>query len=65
MFICAYICLILFIYCLCGVTCAAYGSFQARGQIGALATGLHRSHSNTKSEPCLRPTPQFTATLDP
>ena len=44
---------------------AAYGSSQARGPIGAAAAGLHHSHSNTRSELCLRPTPQVTATLDP
>ena len=43
----------------------AYGSFQARGQIGASAAGLHHRHSNAGSEPCLRPTPQLTAMLDP
>ena len=42
-----------------------YGGSQARGPIGAVAAGLHHSHSNTGSEPCLRPTPQLTATLDP
>ena len=44
---------------------SAYGGFQARGQIGAIATGLHHSHSNAGSEPRLRPTPQVTATPDP
>ena len=29
----------------------AYGSFQARGQIGAAADGLCHSHSNVDSEP--------------
>ena len=29
------------------------GSSQARGQIRAVATGLYRSHSNNRSEPCL------------
>ena len=29
----------------------AYGSSRARGQIGAAATGLCHSHSNSKSEP--------------
>ena len=29
----------------------AYGSSQARGQIGATAAGLHHSHSNAGSEP--------------
>ena len=31
----------------------AYGSSQARGQIGAAAASLHHSHSNSGSEPCL------------
>ena len=34
----------------------AYGSSRARCQIGAAASGLHYSHSNAGSEPCLRPT---------
>ena len=41
---------------------AAYGGSQARGQIGAVATGLRQSHSNAGSEPRLQPTPQLTAT---
>ena len=28
------------------------GSSQARGQIGAVAAGLHHSHSNVGPEPC-------------
>ena len=32
-------------------------SSQARGQIGAVAAGLHHSHSNARSKPCLPPTP--------
>ena len=40
----------------------AYGDSQARGLIGAVATGLHQSHSNAGSE---QPTPQPTATPDP
>ena len=43
----------------------AYGGSQSRGLIGATATGLHHSHSNARSEPCLRLTPQLTATPDP
>ena len=31
----------------------AYGGSQARGLIGAVATGLHHSHSNTRSKPRL------------
>ena len=34
-------------------TPAAYGGSQARGPIGTVATGLHHSHSNAGSEPCL------------
>ena len=41
------------------------GSSQARGQSGAVAAGVHRSHSNAGSEMRLRPTLQLTATLDP
>ena len=43
----------------------AYDGSQARGLIGAGATGLRHSHSNPGSEPRLRPTPQLTATLNP
>ena len=43
---------------------AAYGGSQARGLIGAVATGLRQSHSNAGSKPRLQPTPQLTATLD-
>ena len=43
---------------------AAYGGSQAPGLIGTVAAGLRHSHSNAGSEPCLRPTPQPTATPD-
>ena len=43
----------------------ACGGSQAGGGIGAVATGLHHSHSNEGSKPCLQPTPQLTATPDP
>ena len=43
----------------------AYGGSQARGLIGAVATGLRQSHSNAGSKPHLQPIPQLTATLDP
>ena len=52
-------------------TPTAYEGSQARGRIGAAASGLSHSHSNsnsnsnTGSEPCLQPTPQLTATPDP
>ena len=47
-------------------TPAAYGSFQARVQMGAGAASLHQSYScsNAESEPHLQPTPQLMATLD-
>ena len=34
-------------------------------QSRAVAAGLYQSHSNSRSEPRLRPTPHFTATPDP
>ena len=43
----------------------AYGGSQARGTIGAVATGLRQSHSNVGSKPRPQPTPQLTATPDP
>ena len=43
----------------------AYGSFQARGQIGAAASSLHQSHNNLGSKPQLWSTPQVTARPDP
>ena len=43
---------------------AAYGGSQARGRIGAVATGLCQSHSNVGSELHLQRTPQLTATPD-
>ena len=43
----------------------AYGGSQAGGQIGAVAAGLHHSHSNMGSELYLRPTPQLLAKTDP
>ena len=44
---------------------AANVGSQARGLIGAVATGLRHSHSNVGSEPRLQPTPQLTAAPDP
>ena len=43
----------------------AYGDSQARGLIGAVAAGLHQSHSNRGSEPHLQPTTQLREMLDP
>ena len=43
----------------------AYGGSQARGRIGAVASGLRQSHNNAGSKPRLQPTPQLMATPDP
>ena len=43
----------------------ACGGSQARGLIGAVAIGLHHSHSNAGFEPHLQPTPELRATSDP
>ena len=63
-----YVCLFLggflvfvFVFCLFVFFRAApeaYRGSQARGRIGAVAAGLH--HTNGRSKPCLRPTPQLT-----
>ena len=53
-----------FFFFLFRATHAAYESSQARGRIGAVAAGLHHSHSNIGSEPHLPPTPQVIATQD-
>ena len=44
---------------------AAHGGAQARGPIGATTASLHHSHSNTRFQPSLQPTPQVMATTDP
>ena len=56
------------IFCLFAFSRAApmaYGGSQGRGLIGAVAAGLHQSHSSEGSELPLRPTPQLMATPDP
>ena len=55
----------LFIYFLFRAAPVACGGSQARGPTAARAAGLCHSHSNARSEICLQPTPQLTATLDP
>ena len=42
----------------------ACGGSQARGPTGAVATGLSQN-SNGGSKPCLQPTPQLPAMLNP
>ena len=52
-------------FCLFRAAPTAYGGSQAKGPIGATAISLCQSHSNARSEPCLQPIPQLTATSDP
>ena len=52
-------------FCLLRASPVAYEDSQARGLIGAIATGLFQSHSNAGSKPHLQPTPELTAMLDP
>ena len=52
-------------FCLSRAAPAIYGGSQTRGPIRDTAAGLHHSHSNTRSKPCLRPTSQLLAMLDP
>ena len=59
---CLFVCLV---FCPFRAAPIAYGVSQARGQIGAVASGLGQRHSNMGSEPRLRPTPQLMATPDP
>ena len=54
-----------FLFCLFRAAPTAYGGSQARGSIGAVAASLCQSHSNSVSEPCLRPAPQLIAMPDP
>ena len=54
-----------FFFCLFRAAFMAYISFQDRGRIGAAATSLCHSHSNSGSELCLQLTSQLTATPDP
>ena len=57
--------LFFFLFAISWAAPSAYGGSLARGLIGAVATGLRHSHSNSGSEPRLQPTPQILATLDP
>ena len=49
-----------FLFAIPWATAEAYGGSQARGLIGATASGLHHSHSSSGSKLCLWPTPQLT-----
>ena len=54
-----------FFFCLFRAVPMAYGSSQARGQMGTAAAGLCHSHSNMGSKPHLQPTLQLMAIPDP
>ena len=56
---------IYFVLCSFRAALVAYGGSQDRDVIGAVAAILRQSHSNTRSELRLRPTPQLMAMPDP
>ena len=53
-----------FFFCLFRAAPTAYEDPQARDLSGAVAAGLHQSHSNARSKPPLLLTPQLMATPD-
>ena len=60
-----YITIFFLSFCLSRAAPTAYGGSQARGPTGAVATGLHQSHSKVVSEPRLQPVSQLMTTPDP
>ena len=58
-------CKVDFFFCLFRAAPTAYGYFQARDRIGAIAASPRHSHSNLGSELSLQATPQLTAVQDP
>ena len=52
-------------FCLFRAIPAAHGGSHARGLIETAAASLRHSHSNTRTELHLQPTPQLTAMPDP
>ena len=54
-----------FFFFLFRASSAAYGSSQARSQIGATAAGLHHNHCNIRFKPQLQSALQLEAMLDP
>ena len=54
-----------FFFCLLGLHPRHVEVSQAKGLMGTVAAGLHQSHSNARSEPCLWTTPQLKAMPDP
>ena len=57
--------LFIYFFCLLRASPVAYGSSGAKDPIGAVAAGVHHSHSNATSEPYLRPMLQLAAMPDP
>ena len=57
--------LFFFFFCLFRVAPPVYGSSQDRVRIRAIAASLCHSHSHTRSEARLPPTPQLAAMPDP
>ena len=62
---CIYSFLKFFVFCLFRAAPVAHGGSQARGEVGAVATGLRHSHSNGGRKPHLRPIPQLMPMPDP
>ena len=60
-----YIYIYFFFFLLFSAALVAYGGSQTRDLLITVATSLHQSHSNTRSESRLQPTPQLMATLNP
>ena len=58
-------CLFVYLFGLLRAALVAYGGSQARGRIRVIASGLHHSRCNRRSEPRLQLTPQLLATRDP
>ena len=54
-----------FVFCLFRAIPAASGGSQVRGRIGAVASDLRQSYSNSGSELCLQPTLQQRWILNP
>ena len=57
--------MIFFFFCLFRTAPVTHGSSLTRVKIRVVAAGLHHSHSKTRSELRLRPTPQLMAVPDP
>ena len=56
------VCIYIFFSFLFMAAPAAYGSFQSRDQIGAVAADLHHRHSNARSQMHLQPMSKLVGT---